>query len=56
MYLIVDGDAVGPADTAVHQDGPLGAVQARPLDTGILAPLGPEQVAARANACKDRKP
>lgn len=56
MYLIVDGDAIGPADTDVDEDGSLRSIQARAFDAGILAPLCPEQVAARAKACKDRKP
>lgn len=43
-HRVVDGDAVGPADADVDQDGPLGAVQPGALDSGILAPLGPEQV------------
>lgn len=43
-HLVVDGDAVGPADADVDQDGAVGAVQAGALDAGVLAPLGPEQV------------
>ena len=42
--LVVHGDAVGPADADVHQHHPLTAVQPRPLDPRVLAPLGPEQV------------
>lgn len=47
LYLVVDGDAVGPADAGVDQDGPLRAVLARALDARVLSPLRPEQVAAR---------
>ena len=42
--LIVHGDAVGPADADVNQQHPLTAIQPRPLDPRVLAPLSPEQV------------
>ena len=44
--LVVDGDSVGPADADVHHDQPLGAVQTRALDAGVLTPLCPEQIPA----------
>lgn len=43
-YLIVHRDAVGPADADVNQHHALGTVQPGPLNTWVLAPLGPEQV------------
>lgn len=42
--LVVHRDAVGPADADINQHHPLSAIQPRPLDTRVLAPLGPEQV------------
>lgn len=53
LHLIVNGDAIGPADADVDQDRPLRAVKTRLLDTRVLAPLGPEQVAAHKNAHSD---
>lgn len=44
LYLVVHGNPVGPADADVDQHHPLGAVQARALDAGVLSPLCPEQV------------
>lgn len=52
LYLIVDGDTIGPANTDIDQDGPLRTIQPRPLDTGILTPLCPEQVAANTNTAR----
>lgn len=43
-HLVVHRDAVGPADADVNQHHALGAVQPRPLNTWVLAPLSPEQV------------
>lgn len=42
--LIVHGDAVGPADANVNQHHSLTAIQPRPLNPWVLAPLSPEQV------------
>lgn len=49
LYLIVNGDTIGPADTDIDQDSPLRAIQTRPFNTGILTPLRPEQVATHKN-------
>lgn len=49
-HLIVDGDAIWPADADVDQNGPLGAVQAGTLNTGVLAPFSPEQVSRHIKA------
>lgn len=48
-HLIVNGDAIRPADADVDQNNPLGAVQSRALDAGILTPLCPEQISAHIN-------
>lgn len=45
-YLIVDGYSVGPTDADVHQHHPLGPIQTRPFNAGVLAPLCPEQIPA----------
>lgn len=44
LYLIVHRNPVGPTDADVDQHHPLGAVQARALNAGVLPPLRPEQV------------
>lgn len=54
MYLIVNGDTIGPADTDIDQDSPLRAIQTRPFNTRVLAPLCPEQVAIHIKAVKHR--
>lgn len=53
LHLIVDGDPIWPADADVDQDGPLRAIQAGTLNTGVLAPLGPEQVSKHIKADLD---
>lgn len=45
-HLVVDGDPIRPTDAHIDQDQPLGAVQARALNTGVLTPLSPEQIPA----------
>lgn len=54
-YLIVNGDTIGPADTDIDQNSPLGSIQTRPFNAGILAPLCPEQVATRTNTQKHNR-
>ena len=39
----VEGDAVGPVDALAHDRVPVGAVHARALDLGLLAPVRPKQ-------------
>lgn len=47
--LVVDGDAVGPTDADIDEDQSLGSIQPRALDTGVLTPLSPEEIPARAH-------
>lgn len=49
-HLIVDGDPIWPADAHVDNDQPLGAIQARALNTRVLTPLCPEQIPAHKHA------
>lgn len=53
VHLIVDGDAIWPANADVDQDGPVGAIQTGTLNTGVLAPLSPEQVSRHIRADLD---
>lgn len=42
--IIVQGEAVGPAQVCVDEDLPLRTVQVRPFDLGNVAPVCPEEV------------
>lgn len=45
-HLIVDGDAIGPANTDVHQHSSVRSIQTRSLYAWILSPLRPKQIPA----------
>ena len=51
--LIVDGDAVGPADADIDHDQSLGSVQPGALDARVLTPLSPEQIPGHKNKTRD---
>lgn len=42
--IIVQGEAIGPAQVCVDEDLPLRTVQVRPFDLGNVAPVCPEEV------------
>lgn len=47
----VEGESVGPVDLGVDDDRSVGSVHAHPLDSGIFAPVRPEQPTSSANKC-----
>lgn len=49
-HLIVNGDAVGPANTDVHQHGSVSSIQTRSFYAWILSPLRPKQIPAHTTS------
>lgn len=49
-HLIVNGDAVGPANTDVHQHGSVRSIQTRSFYAWILSPLRPKQIPAHTTS------
>ena len=43
---IVYGQSIGPKQVLGHQDDATAAVQPRALDTRVLTPVGPKQIAS----------